>query len=132
MKFGYHCAILAAMTDYKKVSSEEIMNWYLEGNLHNKIDDYLGFVTGERRIGYELMKRWKVDSPEEFVKDIEWLSSLIERNVFKRVQSPPIIITSKSAYGYDIRESILPDEKTIEFEELKKKILEMKMYKKNE
>ena len=58
------------------------------------------------------------------VEDLEWFDSLIQKNVFKRVQAPPIIITSKSAYGYDIRESILPYSTTEKYEELKKHILE--------
>ena len=63
---------------------------------------------------------------KEFVKDLEWFFSLIQKSVFKRVQSPPIIVTSKSAYGYDIRESMLPYYPTQKQEELKKFILERK------
>jgi NAD+ synthase (glutamine-hydrolysing) len=112
MKFGYHCKLLEAITDYKKKSIEEVMQWYLDGVLCDKLD-----------MSEEMFTRWNLDDPKEFVHDLEWFYSAIERNVFKRVQAPPIIITSKSSYGYDIRESILPIQRTCKFESLKNKIL---------
>ena len=45
---------------------------------------------------------------KEFLDDLIWIFDSIARSVFKRVQSVPLIITSKTAYGYDLRESILP------------------------
>ncbi len=117
MKFGYHDALIVAMTDYKKKGPEDVMKWYLEGKLEEK----LGITT-------ELIKRWGIDEPAEFVRDLEWFCSAMERSVFKRVQAPPIIITSKSAYGYDIRESITPYEPTLEFLRLKDQVLSMKEY----
>lgn len=98
MKFGYHCALLDAMTDYKKKAPEEIMRWFLEGTLHH----HLGIEPA-------LLERWGVHRAPEFLADLEWFTRAVRGAVFKRVQSPPIIITSKSAYGYDIRESILPE-----------------------
>ncbi|MGD1947776.1 MAG: hypothetical protein ACFB0A_16300 [Croceivirga sp.] len=63
-----------------------------------------------------------------FLRDLEWFYGTIQRNVFKRVQSPPIILTSKSSYGYDIRESLLPILKTKQYQELKEKIELMDSY----
>ena len=117
MKFGYHCALLNAMTDYMKKTPSDVMKWYLQGTLEKN----LGIKT-------ELIKRWKINSPPEFVKDLEWFYSTVQRNIFKRVQAPPIIVTSKSAYGYDIRESMLPYVETKEYEKLKGKVLAMKSY----
>jgi NAD+ synthase (glutamine-hydrolysing) len=128
MKFVYHCALVDAFTDYRKKSAEDIMRLYLEGKLHELIDDYLKDINGNKKIGYELMKRWNVTSPEEFVKDLEWFDAQLQKNVFKRIQSPPIIITSKSSFGYDIRESILPYNKTKESERLKEAVLKLKEY----
>ncbi len=127
MKFVYHCALIDAYTDFNKKNIEDIMQLYLEGKLHTLVDKYL-FELLEKNIGLELMKRWGVDNPPEFIKDIEWLDTSIQKNVFKRVQAPPIIITSKSSYGFDIRESILPWEETAKQIELKKKILNLKGY----
>jgi len=118
MKFGYHCALLEAFTDYRKKSVEDIMEWYLKGTL----DKNLGVES-------KLITRWGLENPKEFIRDLEWFDKTLQRNVFKRVQSPPIIITSKSAYGFDIRESMLSYETSQEFQSLKEKILKMKEYK---
>lgn len=123
MKFVYHCALLDAVTDYQKKSPSVVMQWFVDGILHKKLDEYLFPITGEN-VGLDLMKRWGVTNSEEFLKDLEWFFPLVQKNVFKRVQAPPIVITSKSSYGYDIRESMLPYEKTAKEEELKKFILE--------
>jgi NAD+ synthase (glutamine-hydrolysing) len=117
IKFGYHCALIEAATDYKKKSMEDVMEWYLEGSVEKNLD----ISTG-------LIKRWGLDNPKEFVKDIEWFYKTVQDNVFKRVQSPPIVLTSKSAYGFDIRESMLPYVPTRRSEDLKKEILKMKQY----
>ncbi|MDE3741775.1 NAD(+) synthase [Maribacter polysaccharolyticus] len=117
MKFGYHCALLQAATNFQKKGIEDIMAWYVEGNLHEKLG-----------IGLEMMLRWHIDDPTEFLRDLEWFYDTIQRNVFKRVQSPPIILTSKSSYGYDIRESILPVLKTKRFKALKEIIQKMDKY----
>ncbi|MBT8394197.1 MAG: NAD(+) synthase [Bacteroidia bacterium] len=117
MKFGYHCKLLEALTNYQKKTIEDIMQWYLEGVLHEKLG-----------ISKKLMSRWEITDPEEFIRDLEWFYNTIQKNVFKRVQAPPIILTSKSSYGYDIRESILPRLKTKKFIELKGKIAKMKNY----
>ena len=118
MKFGYHCRLLEEATNFQKKGIEDIMTWYVEGNLHEKLG-----------IGMEMMLRWNIDDPKEFLRDLEWFYDTIQRNVFKRVQSPPIILTSKSSYGYDIRESILPVLKTKRFKVLKEQIQAMDTYK---
>jgi len=120
MKFGYHDALLMMMTDYKKKSPEDIMRSYAEGTLDKEIENVLHQESG---YGYQLMKRWGVDKPKAFVEDIEWFAKGIQRSVFKRIQAPPIIVTSKSSYGYDIRESTLPYESTLEEDRLKGEIL---------
>lgn len=117
MKFGYHCKLLEAVTDFKKKNIEDIMAWYLEGQLHTKLG-----------IGMDMLLRWQIDDPKEFLRDLEWFYDTIQKNVFKRVQSPPIILTSKSSYGYDIREAILPVVKTKKFMALKEQILAMDVY----
>lgn len=121
MKFGYHDALLETMTDYKKKSAEDTMRWYIEGTLEQN----LGITTA-------MINRWNIDKPKEFVEDLEWFAKSIQNSVFKRVQAPPIIITSKTSYGYDLRESMLPFETSLEHERLKKKILNMKEYKTKE
>ncbi|MCM2325059.1 MAG: NAD(+) synthase [Candidatus Woesearchaeota archaeon] len=117
MKFGYHDALLEAFTDYAKKTPEDILSWYLEGTLAKNLG-----------ISESLISRWGIDDPKVFVKDLEWFTGLYQRSVFKRVQSPPIVITSKSSFGYDIRESMLPLEPTFRYESLKAEVLGMKIY----
>jgi NAD+ synthase (glutamine-hydrolysing) len=112
MKYGYHCNLLEALTDYKKKTPEDIMQWWLEGTLAKNL-----------KISNKLLERYNLNNPNEFIKDLEWFNSTIKKNVFKRIQSPPIIMTSKSSYGFDIRESILPIKLTKRHLELKEIIL---------
>lgn len=116
-KWGYHDALIEVMTDYKKASPEDIMGWYQEGIL----EDNLG-------ISNDLIKRWGIDDPNEFVRDLEWFTAMIDRAVFKRVQAPPIIITSKTAYGFDNREAIIAYEPTLKYDRMKENMLMMERY----
>lgn len=117
MKFGYHCKLLNAITDYQKKSIEDIMQWYIDGVLHERIN-----------ISLELLVRWNLNDPKEFIRDLEWFYNTVQKNVFKRIQAPPIILTSKSSYGFDIRESILPVLKTKQFFILQERIEKLNSY----
>ncbi len=122
MKFGYHCALIEAFTDFRRKCPETIMGWYLEGTLEKHL-----------HVSLELLQRWKIDDPKEFLADLEWFYKKIEGAVFKRVQSPPIIVVSKSAYGFDIRESMIGYDaherlQTEHYKELKQQILALSMY----
>ena len=113
MKYGYHCAIIEKITEYNKSSIEDFCRWYLDGSITQKLNIYDA-----------LFKRYGLDDPKTFIDDLEWVFEMIQRSVFKRIQAPPIIITSRSAYGYDIRESQLPVFFSAEYDRLKQKILE--------
>jgi NAD+ synthase (glutamine-hydrolysing) len=112
MYFGYHCAMIEAALDYRKKTPEQFMRWYLEGTLHTNLG-----------ISAKLMERWEVDNPKNFVADLDNFSRALQDSTFKRVQAPPIIITSKTSFGYDLRESILPYEPSLEYGRLKERIL---------
>jgi NAD+ synthase (glutamine-hydrolysing) len=96
MKFGYHDALLEAYTDYRKKSVVDVMRWYVDGTLEKNLN-----------ISTALIKRWNIDDPKEFLKDLKWFTKSVQSS-FKRAQTCMNIMTSKSAFGYDIRESILP------------------------
>lgn len=117
MRFGYHCALLNVLTDYLRVSPEDILEWYLNATLHSKLN-----------VSVELMRRWQMDDSSTFVSDLEWFVSSMQKNIFKRIQSPPIIITSRSAFGYDIRESMVPYEQTVRYKGLREEVLKMQSY----
>lgn len=117
MKFGYHCALITAATNYLRRTPSEIMQWYLEGTMERHLN-----------ISTELMERWELEKPGVFIEDLQWFFSNIQKNYFKRVQGPPIIITSKSAYGYDFRESMIPGSTHLD-QGLMKKVHSLKRYK---
>jgi len=117
MKFGYHDAMLEAMMDYKKKTPADFMQWYREGTLHT----HLG-------IDFALMQRYGLEDPKTFVDDLEWFTKLFRQSVFKRVQAPPIIITSKTAFGYDLRESQLPYTQSPRYEQLRREVLQLPRY----
>lgn len=117
LKLGYHCALIEAFMDFRAKSAEDVMKWYLTGRLEAN----LGITT-------EVIKRNDVDRTEEFVRDMDWFSEHVLRSVFKRVQGPPIILLSKTAYGYDRRESILPIDESPLYRGLRTKILSMERY----
>ncbi|BDX07952.1 NAD+ synthase [Planctobacterium marinum] len=117
MKFGYHCALLEAATSFKKVTAEEVMSWYLEGTLAKHLN-----------VAEALLQRWGLKDPETFITDLEWFYEAIRKSVFKRIQAPPIILTSPSAYGFDIRESQLPQWQSPNYLALKQKVLAMDSY----
>ena len=85
MKFGYHCALVEAFTNFIRKTPEDILSWYLEGSLEHHL-----------QISNSLIQRWGIDDPEIFINDLEWVAQSIQKNVFKRIQSPPIIVTRLS------------------------------------
>jgi NAD+ synthase (glutamine-hydrolysing) len=119
LKVHYHCALLKAFTDFRARSAEDIMKWYVSGTL----EENLG-------IAHETLRDYRLDIPSEFMGDLEWFSSQIQKSVFKRIQGPPIILLSKTAYGYDRRESMLPaNENSRMYDRLKAEVLSMREYK---
>ena len=112
IKFGYHCALIEALMNYQIRSVEDIMEWYLEGALAKNLG-----------ISEPLIQRWGIDDPKTFIDDLKWFTKLVRKNIFKRIQSPPIIVTSKTAFGSDRRESQFPPYETKRSQELEKQIL---------
>ena len=120
LKLGYHCALIEMFMDYNAKSANDIMQWYLDGSL----EENLGITTS-------ILRFYNLDIPVEFTKDLEWFIGQIERNVFKRIQGQPIILLTKTGYGYDRRESILPENtvRSTTYNKLKMQILSMDIYK---
>lgn len=95
--YAYHdCLFRAFQQRWNRVGPEEILGWYLQGDLQTK----LGLPSP--------ISRWFA-TPADFVTDLErWWKLFKGMGTVKRVQAPPIIALSRRAYGYDYRESILP------------------------
>lgn len=112
MKWGYHDRMLELALEFKKHSPEDFMRWYINGELCTKM-----------KIKENLFTKYNLDNPKVFIEDLEWFFSTIQKNVFKRVQSPPIVLLSKTAFGYDLRESMFTWETSLEYDRLKAKII---------
>lgn len=121
IKLGYHCSLVEAMTAFMIKTPEDFLQWYLDGTLEKNLD----IPTG-------LLPRYGLDKPASFVHDLEWVVRKVQGNVFKRVQGPPIIVTSPTAFGYDRRESILPNLATRRYHQLKERVLRMEAYRARE
>ena len=96
IKYGYHDALLRQMIEYRR-HPLDILEWYGAGELLE-------------RIGWEDEERFRAYFPEPraFVEDLEWLERQVRVSCFKRIQAPPIVVLSKRAFGFDLRESQLP------------------------
>lgn len=108
MKWGYHDLLVQKFTDYNRLSPETVLEWYNSGTLCENLE-----------LSPELFTKYNLGDRNAFISDLEWLVKNIQRAVFKRIQSPPIIILSKGAYGYDVRESQLPVINTSRYRALK-------------
>ena len=97
--------------DYKKIGPNQIMQWWIDGELHWKIG-----------ISLSLLRLYGMTNGADFIEDLKFLYNRRASSVFKRVQSPPIIALTKTAFGYDLRESILPVSDKIFSQELIEKI----------
>ncbi len=129
MLFGYHCAMIDYMMDFKRHSIVDVMELYLDGTLDQTFDKYMEEISKNLFAPTkELMKRYNVDKAENFIKDLEWVNKSFQTSVFKRIQSVPNIITSKNAFGFDNRESMLPPWEEEKSEELKSQILKLGEY----
>ena len=59
------------------------------------------------------------------MEDLEWLAGQVRASVFKRIQAPPIVVLSKRAFGFDLRESQLPAYPLRGYAALRRRVLSM-------
>ena len=57
------------------------------------------------------------------MEDLEWVERQVRINVFKRIQAPPIVVLSKRAFGFDLRESQLTGYRPRGYEEARERLL---------
>ena len=97
IRYGYHDAVLRQIIEYRH-HLIDFFEWMLDGKFFERIgwngssgslDDFAG--------------------AEEWVEDLEWIDRQLRVNYFKRIQAPPIIVVSKRAFGFDLRESQGPE-----------------------
>ena len=113
IKYDYHDYLFKSFIEsWTKTSPEEILNWYVEGTLEEKIGCKQGLV------------KKLFSSAEEFIDDLErWWNQFSGIAIAKRIQSPPILAISRRAYGFDHRESQLPIYYSTRYLKLKQRLL---------
>jgi NAD+ synthase (glutamine-hydrolysing) len=115
--WGLDDKIISLYRDYNENDMEFILySWFL-------IDNYPDMLGVSKNIlekyGFDKVN---TESFIKFTQHLEWLFDLMQKSVFKRIQAPPIVLTSKSSYGYDYRESLLPVLLTKGYKKVKFKI----------
>ena len=111
INYGYHDAVLRQIIEFR-AHPMDLMRWHLEGSLFEQLDwrEEAAFSAY-----FPTAKSW--------IEDLEWVANQLRSNYFKRIQAPPILILSKRAFGFDLRESQLPAYLPREYPALRAKIL---------
>lgn len=113
MKWFYHDYLISYLTQYPTGNIETFMQSYLDDRIYEE-------GVGKWIIHYGL------DDPTSFIEDLEWVLKTMANAVFKRIQSPPICVVSRGAFGSDYRESQLGFLQTARYQQLKEDILKKK------
>ena len=113
IKYGYHDALLRQLIEYRHHPAD-VLGWFAEGELFERI----GWHDAQR------FRRYFADAAA-WVEDLEWLAGQVRTSIFKRIQAPPIIVLSKRAFGFDLRESQLPAYAPRAYPALRRKVLSM-------
>lgn len=96
IKYGYHDALLRQFIEMR-CHLLDLIDWLVDGTLFERLE------WRER----ETFLGWFADT-RSWLDDLEWVERQLRINYFKRVQAPPVIVLSKRAFGFDLRESQLP------------------------
>jgi NAD+ synthase (glutamine-hydrolysing) len=112
IKYGYHDALLRQLIEYRHHPAD-VLQWFLDGALFEK----LGWRD-------EQCFRAYFPTPAAWVEDLEWVERQLRTSYFKRIQAPPIIVLSKRAFGFDLRETQTPGYEIRRYRELKKQVLQ--------
>jgi len=111
--YPYHDYLFKAfMEHWNRGTPEDILLWYEQGLLEEKIGCLPGLV------------RQLFSTPAEFIADLEkWWSLYTGMAVAKRIQAPPVLAISRRAYGFDHREAQNGTYFTAKYLKLKNKLL---------
>lgn len=100
--YMYHDRLFQAwMQEWNRKTPEEILEWYIQGNLETN----LRFPKNEFGEQVSIVSIFKTD--EHFIADLErWWKLFKGMGATKRAQTPPVIAISKRAYGFDYRDAL--------------------------
>lgn len=107
IKYGYHDAVLRQLVEYRQ-HPVDLLAWYRDGELLERLD----WLEPAR------FRAWFPDA-RAWIEDLEWVSRQLRASFFKRVQAPPVVVLSKRAFGFDLRESQLPEYAPLAYQELR-------------
>ena len=112
IKYGYHDALLRQFIEYRR-HPVDVLQWFLEGCLLEKLE----WDERDRFLEY-------FPDARTWLADLEWVDRQLRSSYFKRVQAPPVIVLSKRAFGFDLRESQLPEYSPRPYSSLKMQVLQ--------
>lgn len=113
IKYPYHDFLFRSFVEHwQKATPADILQWYADGVLEEKIGCEKGLV------------HQYFPTAEEFISDLErWWRQFTGMAIAKRIQAPPIIAVSRRAYGFDHREAQNGIYYTRAYNRLKKQLL---------
>jgi NAD+ synthase (glutamine-hydrolysing) len=93
--YPYHDFLFRAFMEWwHRATPEDILQWYVDGELEGRLGCDAGLV--ERSF----------PGPREFIDDLErWWKLYTGLGVAKRIQAPPVLAISRRAFGFDHREA---------------------------
>ena len=112
LHYPYHDPLFAAWVEWwNRVTPEEILQWYGEGCLGEKI-------------GYDGDLSAHFPNAAAFVADLErWWNLYQGMSIAKRIQAPPVLAVKRRAFGFDHRESQMGARYTQRYRDLKQELL---------
>ena len=108
--YEYHDALLRAFSEWR-IGITDILKKYNDGEL----EKYLGLNVGV------IKKYFRTDI--DFIVNLEWAWNAYNTE-YKRVQLPPVFLTSRRAFGFDRRDTIAPPFISKEYNLHKQQILD--------
>jgi NAD+ synthase (glutamine-hydrolysing) len=110
IKYGYHDAVLRQLIEYRR-HPVDLLTWYRDGELLERVE----WPEPQR------FRAWFPDA-RVWLEDLEWVVRQLRASFFKRVQAPPVVVLSKRAFGFDLRESQLPEYTPHAYRELRARL----------
>ena len=110
IRYGYHDAVLRQMIEYRR-HPIDFLEWMRGGDLFSRI----GWGRVDRFLEY-------FPAAEDWIRDLEWIDRQLRVNYFKRIQAPPIIVVSRRAFGFDLREYQAPEYRPRRYDALRSEV----------